>query len=352
MGHRLGRESSRSRVGLGPSRVRVASAIILLTTLIVLGCTSAPPSEPPVAPPTASPSSSSPGSSTGHDPFTLAAEIARPPFIRVEGRGGADLYVMGTVHLGPSSGWNFSPEIERGLRDADGFVMEIDLTQVDEASVGSTLASLVVLPVGTRLGDVVSPETAKLLLENEPLLARMGLPPMARDRFKPWYLAMSLVELAVRDTSYSLERSAESSVLARRGSRPLVGLETFEGQLSMLDSLSPALQDAMLRDTLGRIDDTLAEMDRLVRAWEVADRDVLREIANQGVDELPDLAEFYEILLAKRNREWIEQLDRIAADPMRADTMVFVAVGALHLVGESGLPTLFREAGYDVTRIH
>ena len=42
------------------------------------------------------------------------------------------------------------------------------------------------------------------------------------------------------------------------------------------------------------------------------------------------------------------QLVGLLEDVDRAGTRVLVGVGALHLVGENGLPNLLREAGYRV----
>ena len=39
-------------------------------------------------------------------------------------------------------------------------------------------------------------------------------------------------------------------------------------------------------------------------------------------------------------------------DAARAHDGVFMAVGALHLVGDDGLEKMFRDAGYEVERLH
>lgn len=278
--------------------------------------------------------------------------VARPPFVRVDGGSGATLWVLGTIHLGPSEGWRFSESIDRALATSSHLVMELDLEATDEESVASVLAETVILPPGTTLDEVVSPETAKLLTEQDTRLAAMGLPELARRRYEPWFLAMSLLELAMGDTAWSLERSVEATLLARRGDRPLVALETFEEQLRMLDTLPRTLQDAMLRDTLVRLPATLEELERLVEAWRVADRDALQAIARQGQDELPELAAFYDVLLTARNRRWVARLRPALDDPRRAGDVLFVAVGALHVVGEDGVPRLFEDAGYRVTIHH
>ena len=53
------------------------------------------------------------------------------------------------------------------------------------------------------------------------------------------------------------------------------------------------------------------------------------------------------ILLDDRNNYWMQQLPKLMQDQS-----LFVAVGALHLVGKSGLVSKLREQGYTVTQIN
>ena len=136
--------------------------------------------------------------------------------------------------------------------------------------------------------------------------------------------------------------------MAQIGDRPLSGLESFDEQLGLFDSLSVRLQDLILRDSLGRLDETAAEMELLVDAWQVSDRPRLEEISRQGIDEYPDLEAFYDVLLRDRNQNWVAPLSAHLDDAEQANTNVFVAVGALHLVGDDGVPALLEAAGYEV----
>lgn len=281
----------------------------------------------------------------------IGDETARPPYYRIDGGRGAQLLLMGTIHLGPRGGWRFSDAIRQGWSEADAFALEIDPRTVGEAEVASVLAERVVLPPGETILDRVSPETAKLLDEREDALSALGLPAGARRRLEPWYIAMGLLEGATSRSGYPMARSADAAIYAARGERPLVGLERFEEQLAMLDALPPTLQDALLRDTLERLDELIAELETLMRAWAEQDEATLLEIAYLGADESPELAAFYEILLDARNRRWAERLAEWLDDPSRRGETIFVGVGALHLVGPHSLVRLLREADYRVTPI-
>jgi uncharacterized protein YbaP (TraB family) len=307
------------------------SFLFCLTALaIVLGCTSARP------PPTDS-SSTEPSQQT-----------ATPPFFRIQGVSGPTLFLMGTIHLGPVEGWNLSPEINQAIEQADSFVLELDPRNVTEDDVATVLAERVVLPIGVTIDEVLSPETAKLLDENDELLTSFGQPALARRRLKPWYLAIGLIERVTAVSGYPVSESADALILEALGNRPLEGLETFADQLAMLDELPAPLQDLMLHDAVSRIGETLSEIERLMQAWATNDESTLIEIAYQGTEECPELADFYQILLVDRNRQWAIRLGELMNDPRLSGQSIFVGVGALHLVGENNLPQLLKTTGYDV----
>ncbi len=284
------------------------------------------------------------------DPIVSARDVARgtvsPPYYRIEGPGGATLLVMGTIHVGPAEGWKFSPAIRRGLTEADSFILEIDVREATDAEISTFLAARVVLPTSVTIDDVVSPETAKLLTENDALLGQLGMPAEARLRLKPWFIAVGLMEAASGRSGYSGNRSAESAILAMLDGRPLAALESLDAQLALLDSLSPVHQDLMLRDTLSRLDAMVEGIEALVIAWGLNDQPTLAQIALQGLKELPELEGFYEILLGERNRNWARQLSEILEDPERAGETIFVGVGALHLVGADSLISILEAGGY------
>lgn len=312
----------------------LARASILITALLLSpGCTSTP-------------------AALSVAPWEGAASTVTPPYYRIEGHGGATLLLMGTIHLGPVEGWNFSPALKDGIDEADSFIFEIDLREATDERVSTILANRVILPVSVTIEDVISPETAQLLNDHEVLLTELGLPELARRRLKPWFLAVSMIEVASLQSGYSGVYSAESQILVALEDRPLAGLETFEAQLAMFDDLSPRHQDLMLADTLSRLDQAVEDIDELARAWGRNDQQALEQIAYQGMNELPELKGFYDILFGERNRDWVLQLGQILRDPERAGETVFVAVGALHLVGPDSVIQMLEAEGYPAQPIH
>jgi uncharacterized protein YbaP (TraB family) len=275
-----------------------------------------------------------------------------PPYFRIKGAGGADLLVMGSIHLGPPPGWTFSSDLSSGMKQADAFVLEIDLRKVSPQQVATILAERVVLPVSVTIDDVLSPETNQLLIENEALLTEFGLPHLARRRLKPWFIAVGLIEAATTRSGYSTERSVEQMIIDQLAGRPLMELETFDLQLAIFDSLSANQQDVMLNDTVRRLEETVDGIDELALAWSLNDQKTLEQIAYQGMNELPELESFYDVLLRDRNRNWVGPLREMLEDPTRVGETIFVAVGALHLVGPDNLIGMLAAEGYSASVLH
>lgn len=279
------------------------------------------------------------------------SRVARPPFFRVEGEGGATLFLFGTVHTGPPEGWILSASAHDALSGADTIVLEVDPREANEEHVSTLVANMALLEPGTRLADRIEPETRALLEARSDELTEIGFPPRFRPLLKPWFLAVGIGESLTQQTGFVPAAAMDEQIFAALGERELIALETVRQQLDLFDQLSPSLQDLILRDALLHYDESARSLEALVRAWQVGDEQQLACLAREGVDALPELEAFYEMLIDDRNRAWQARLERLLASPARRGDRIFVAVGAMHLVGKPGLPELLREAGYRVERI-
>jgi uncharacterized protein YbaP (TraB family) len=285
-------------------------------------------------------------------PTSIAStQLAAPLFYRVSGGRGATVLLLGTLHLGPVGGWELSPAIVDGLGRMDRMVLEIDLREATEDAVSTLLANIVMIEPPETLADWLSPETQALLDSNEEVLIASGFPKNARKRMKPWFIAMGMLESATSRSGFSSSASTEATLMASLDGRPLVALETFTEQMMMLDGLSPTLQDLLLRDTILQHETATEGIGELVTAWRTGDEIRLAEIGRESTEELPDLEYFYEILFDDRNHKWLSPLRSFLDGPEYSGEIVFVGVGAGHLLYKEGLVNLFRNAGYRVEAI-
>jgi uncharacterized protein YbaP (TraB family) len=118
-----------------------------------------------------------------------------------------------------------------------------------------------------------------------------------------------------------------------------------EQQLGYLDGLSLDAQRDLLMQTLAESAAIRDIMDDLISAWRSGDIDYLEETLLDDVSGYPEL---YETIVASRNRLWVDTID----DLLERDEDYLVVVGALHLVGEDGVPRLLEQRGVRITQMH
>jgi len=153
------------------------------------------------------------------------------------------------------------------------------------------------------------------------------------------------------DLTVALDKQIEAR--AKDKAIPGAGLETSAFQFDLLGKLIDVrLMKALVDETPDREKLRKLTHDGLERYCTGTDKDT--EIMD-GVEEeqmlahgytKADLDNFHELLLYKRNTDWIPKLEKI----FEQDN-VFVAVGAGHLRGARGVIELLKARGYAITRI-
>jgi hypothetical protein len=167
----------------------------------------------------------------------------------------------------------------------------------------------------------------------------------ALQRMKPWLVAITLMVPTLQAAGLSGEHGVDKHFFDRAKAAGMErrGLETLAYQLDRFERLSPALQEAMLVSTMEELDTYLSRVHELARAWAAGDVTALEDQLLSSFDQSREL---YERLLVERNRNWLAHVDTC----LQQDAGCFIVVGAAHLVGPDGLPTLLTERGYRVTQ--
>lgn len=262
-----------------------------------------------------------------------------PALWEVTAPNGAHGYVFGTVHALPDGLEWKTPAIDAAVKNSDSLVLEI-VDPAGDAAARATFARLANTPGQPPIEARVDRDLRDELRE---ALAETRLPPGQFASLEDWAAALTLsFALEARD-GYDPENGADRALLAAAGKRPVIGLETLEGQLGLFDMLPPREQRALLEAVVAAAGDEKASR-RLVRAWVEGDLSTIDREAHEGMLANPRLRE---ALLVARNRAWAK---RVAA-MLREGKRPFVAVGAAHVVGAEGLPALLGADGFQLKRI-
>jgi uncharacterized protein YbaP (TraB family) len=274
-------------------------------------------------------------------PAGLAA--ADPAAWRVVGRGGGEVTLLGSMHVLRPSDYPLPPAIDGFVERADLVVMEIDLDDIDPAAQQRIVLEASMLPQGTVLEDIIDSDVYRLV---ELRMAELGVDLARLERFEPWFLAITVLDLGMRKIGFQAERGVEQYVLglAQAAGKEVVGLETIEFQIGLFDALPPEQQQAMLEQTLAELDEGAAVLGEMVAAWRDGE---LESLGAELLDEFDDFPGLYETLVTKRNNAWVPTLEQMLADERRH----LVVVGALHLVGPDSVIELLRSRGHRVERL-
>jgi uncharacterized protein YbaP (TraB family) len=273
---------------------------------------------------------------------TVAA--ADPAAWRMTGATGAEVTLLGSMHVLRPSDHPLPSSVDSLIDRSEIIVMEMDLDDVDPAAQQRLILETAMLPQGTLLANVIDPQVYRLL---EQTARELGVDLTLLERFEPWFLAVTLLDLGLRKYGFQAERGIEQYVLgqSQRTGKEIVGLETLEFQIGIFDSLPASQQQAMLEQTLAEVDEAETALRAMVDAWRDGELESLSAELLDDFDQFPGL---YEALVTKRNRSWVPTLEGMLADGRRH----LVVVGALHLVGDDNVIELLRARGHDVERLH
>ena len=126
--------------------------------------------------------------------------------------------------------------------------------------------------------------------------------------------------------------------------KPIEGLETVDEQLAFLDGLPLDVQSEMLIQTLTEGADLDESIDAIVDAWRFGDMTALEDDLLSSIEEQSELSE---VLITGRNYRWVEAI----LGMLGGDKDYLVVVGALHLVGDEGVPALLEKKGLGIQQL-
>ena len=171
---------------------------------------------------------------------------------------------------------------------------------------------------------------------------RKGLLPFSvLETYKPLLAASTIMESGMSCEGVAMEQLIMQE--AQKYKKRINGLETMASQMAIFDSIPYKLQAQQLLkyiESEGKDNEGDKEYEQLVDAYSNQDLEKLAKLINDS-----DMGgeRFQEILLNRRNRNWVEKLKGIM--PSKAVT---IAVGAGHLPGKNGVIQLLRKEGYTV----
>ncbi|RLE36496.1 MAG: TraB/GumN family protein [Acidobacteria bacterium] len=260
---------------------------------------------------------------------------------RIMGSNGTEVFLLGSIHALPKDAYPLAAEINDAFALAHSVLFEVDMK--DTSALGGQMMAAGALPPERRLGDVLDPETRRLL---DTYLEESGLSFGAFEAMKPWMAALALTSIELMKAGFSADAGLDLHLAqrARRQGKTIEAFETADYQIGLFSDMDEDESGAFLRYTLKDIDTVVSQLGSLTEAWKNGDIETLQALLTEAFADEPKL---FERLVTVRNLAWLPRVE----DLLKGDGTAMVVVGALHLVGPGGLIELLRERGYRVEQL-
>lgn len=274
--------------------------------------------------------------------------------------GDNTLYLLGTIHLDRSNAYPLHKSVRSALLSADTVAFELDF---NDAAGMAQLAASQVYSDGTTLKDHISPELyERVCAALEPL----GMTRAEIDACKPWVLATSLSSLSMQDGTTSANAMAVDLYLnsaATWAGIKTTGVESYDLQINIFDTLSPAYQEAYLEGGLAVFEASRnsgepsqealdaaaaneAQIAAMFDAWKARSPEAF-DATYSKADIISSGDEISARLFTDRDPGMIQAAARFLE--AEGKNTVFMAVGAGHMSDPGGIVSGLRALGYTVT---
>jgi uncharacterized protein YbaP (TraB family) len=261
---------------------------------------------------------------------------------KVEGPAGAVAYLLGSLHVLTPEWYPLNATINKAFEGSKVLVEEIDIAEASDPTQMMSALMKAMLTDGKTLDKVIAPD---VYAEVKKRAEQIGMPMMAVNRMKPWLVAITLMAPTLQAAGFKPELGVDRHFYDRAVASNMQrqSLETMQYQLDRFDELSLPLQEALLKSTLTDLDIEVRSVKEMAEAWGFGNVAAIEKLTLASMKESPEL---YNRLLVERNNNWMPHVENC----IKQNAGCFIVVGAAHLVGPDGLPTLLQKKGYKVTQ--
>jgi uncharacterized protein YbaP (TraB family) len=249
------------------------------------------------------------------------------------------VYLFGTFHMLDGRPW-FNDEVKTAFDASNELVLELLLPE-NPAELQALMQPIVIRYAIDTQGRTISSRLTPA--QNEALraaLAPAGVAPAMLDSFEPWFMTLTLVQLAAQQMGLNPTHGPEAVLRRAAAERGLTEtpLETIESQIQIFDNLTEEQQLEGLRDALDDREELSRSLAPMLDAWSRGDPERLAAIMNEDLADDPGL---YAAIFTNRNTRWAEWIRERMARP----GTVFLAVGGGHLAGPGSVQDALQAHG-------
>jgi uncharacterized protein len=274
----------------------------------------------------------------------LAGEARAESSVWVVTSRTSTVYLAGSYHILRASDYPLPPEFEAAYRQSAKIVFEVPPGEMQKPEVQARLALMAVYEDGSTIQQRLTPRAYGKV---EAFCRERGYPLTQFRSLRPWTLAMTLMLLEMQRLGLQPTAGVDEFFdnKARQDGKAIEGLETVDEQIEFVTLLDKGMNDELVIQTVGELQQLGAKLAAFVNAWRTGDERGLEELLLKELKEYPGL---YRILIVERNQRWLKRIEGYLTQPAR----VMVIVGAGHMAGPDGLLEALRQRGYTVAKLN
>lgn len=246
-------------------------------------------------------------------------------------------YLFGTIHITCDA--TLADKVKSALDKTQQLCLELDM---DDPAMQGEMMSNMMMQNGVTMKSLVKPEDFKAV--DTFLTTNVGFSAEMLNTVKPFMITAMLYPKMLGCDMQSVE--AELIKIAKVQNEEVIGLETVGEQLAVFDAIPYQAQMNELvitaKDNMQRDKAELAEMMTLYKTENI---EAMIAFTEKSANVMT--SKYSDVLLKKRNQNWISRMTTIATNKP-----TFFGVGAAHLGGKDGVIALLRKAGFTVEAVY
>lgn len=253
------------------------------------------------------------------------------------------IYILGSVHALKEDDYPLDTVIENVFDTSKKLYFEINLDTVDEKKLQQLTMAKGLYSGDQSLQKTLSKNTYEVTKKR---LAGLGLNISQFEKFKPWFLAMTMTVLELQKLGFDANKGIDKYFYTKAKSfgKKVDGFETAEYQLSLLSDMSGNMEENFLLQSMAELDQMGAAMTLILDAWRSGDAKGLDSYLLKSLKEYPEIMNS---LLIVRNKNWLPKIESLMGKSEKA----MIILGTAHLVGKDGVIELLRQKGYKVEQL-
>ncbi|MBN2795560.1 MAG: TraB/GumN family protein [Clostridia bacterium] len=250
------------------------------------------------------------------------------------------VYLYGSIHMAKEDLYPLSDDVMSAYDSSDYLVVEADVSNVDPVK----YAAAVVYETGT-IYDHLSPRGIE---KYETICDEMHINPELYQNLKVWVAGSTLMQFQLMRSDYSAGYGIDMYFLndANKTKKEILALEGMDYQLNLLNNFSDEIQESLFFDSLGTIDETIADFETLYTLFTLEDEKALEAYLIEEDSDLTADPEIEKVMLTDRNLNMANKINEFMAD----DKDYFVVVGVAHYLGADSVIAYLESMGYTVNK--